>query len=134
MKEKIFIIFVLILHTSAKLTDNDDVLCKFVKNPFDRRYFFDNYQSIEQRDILIWEKIQQNFQYDMLNAHNILRKQHCVPPLILDDKISENAQAYAEYLAKQDNRLIHSDRKGLLGENLYTKTTSYSITNPDGKY
>jgi len=126
MKQQIFIIFIftLILHTSGKLTNNDDLSCKSFENPFARRYLPDNYQPIEQR----------NFQYDMLNAHNILRKQHCVPPLILDDKISENAQIYAEYLVKQDSKVIHSNKKNLLGENLYSTTNSNPIKNPHGKY
>jgi uncharacterized protein YkwD len=126
MNQQVFIIFIftLILHTSAKLTKNDDLSCQSIENPFTRRYSSDNYQPIEQR----------KFQYDMLNTHNILRKRHCVPPLILDDKISKNAQAYAEYLAKQDSKIIHSNKKDLLGENLYSKTTSNPIKNPDGKY
>jgi hypothetical protein len=117
MKQQIFItfLFTLILHTSAKLRDDHSLFCKFLDNPFIRRYFPDNYQSVERRYILKPEKLQRNFQHAMLNAHNILCKKHCVPPLSLDDK-------YAEYLAKQESKLIHSDQKGLLGENLFSTT------------
>jgi uncharacterized protein YkwD len=105
MKQQIYIIliFPLVLQTSATLNDFFTLL------------------------------IQKKFQYDMLNTHNILRKQHCASPLILDDRISEKAQAYAEYLANRDSSLVHSDRKGLLGENLYSATSSKPILIPDCK-
>ena len=92
MKQQIFIIvlFTFILHTAAK---------------------------IKQDELLLPEKSQKRFQHDMLNTHNLLRKQHGVLPLILDDKISETAQSYAEYLANEDSKLVHSDHKSVLGEN-----------------
>ena len=115
----IFYLLILIFYTNAELRDFDDS-------------FKHRYTSDQQRCSLKPEEIQRKFQNQILNNHNILRKRHCVSPLILDDKINENAQAYAEYLAKQDGRLVHSDRKGLLGENLYSTTTSNPIQNPDG--
>jgi uncharacterized protein YkwD len=135
MKQKTYItfIFTLVLYTNAKLADNDDLSCKFLENPFTRRYSTDVCQSTEHRNTFISENSRRNFQHDMLNTHNMLRKQHCAPPLILDETISANAQAYVEYLANQDSRLVHSDRRGLLGENLYSTTASNPITNPNGK-
>lgn len=126
MRSQIFlpIIFIFIFYTNAQLAD-DNGLCKSIQNPYSPT----DYQVIEQQDILKNGK----FQNDMLNAHNILRKKHCVPALILDGTISENAQAYAEYLAKHDSRLIHCERKNLSGENLYSTTNSNPIINPDGK-
>ena len=120
MKEKIYILFILVLNIRVNLTDDVNQVCEALNNHYSPNY----YQLIEQK---------RNFQKDMLNIHNRLRKLHCVPSLILDDKLNINAQAYAEELAQQDSKLIHSDRKGLLGENLYSTTSSNPIKHPNGK-
>ena len=78
-------------------------------------------------------KIQENFRQEMLNTHNYLRQLHGVPPLILDDQLTANAQTHADYLAQQDIRPMHSNRKGRLGENLYSTTARDPIHRPDGK-
>ncbi len=58
MKQQIFIIFIFtfILHTGAKL---------------------------KQDDVLLPEKSQKKFQYDMLNTHNLLRKHHGTMKLLI---------------------------------------------------
>lgn len=78
-------------------------------------------------------KIQENFRQEMLNTHNYLRQLHRVPPLILDEQLTENAQAHADYLAQQDIRLMPSNRRNRLGENLYSTTATDPIHRPDGK-
>lgn len=85
-------------------------------------------------DTVEFTEEQRKFQQDALETHNILRARHCSPPLVLDDEINVRSQIYAEILASNDSRLIHStDRMGLFGENLYAVTRSRPITTLDGK-
>jgi uncharacterized protein YkwD len=69
------------------------------------------------------------FQQETVQAHNKLRALHCAPALRLDDKLSQTAQAYAEYLATQ-NKFEHS--KNGYGENLYMMSSSAPLTNIQG--
>jgi uncharacterized protein YkwD len=69
------------------------------------------------------------FQQESLQAHNQLRARNCAPPLQLDDKLSQTAQAYAEYLASQ-NKFQHSNNG--YGENLYMMSSSAPLTNLAG--
>jgi hypothetical protein len=126
----------LIVCTNAKWThDDDNRLFELFDQSLTRRHFLDRYLSLRQRENPEFTEAQEKFQNDALDTHNILRAQHCAPPLTLDDKINIKAQAYAEYLASKNSKLIHSsDRHGLLGENLYAVTRTNPITNPDGMY
>jgi uncharacterized protein YkwD len=93
----------------------------------------DDAHSRQARNTIQFTTEQRQFQPVALDTHNILRAQHCSPPLVLDDEINVRAQIYAEVLATNDNGLIHStDRNGLFGENLYSLTSTRNITNPDG--
>jgi uncharacterized protein YkwD len=72
---------------------------------------------------------QTKFQQEALVRHNILRARNCALPLQLDDKLSETAQAYAEYLA--NNNLFQHSQNGY-GENLYMMSSSGSLSNLPG--
>ena len=103
------------------------------------RSFFHYHESskhhppLEQREEPIFTKAQRQFQNESLLSHNVLRAQHCSPPLVLDDEINTRAQIYADILAYNDTGLIHSnDRLGLFGENLYSVQRSRPIVNIDG--
>jgi uncharacterized protein YkwD len=126
----------LIVFTNAKWThDDDNRLFELFDQSLTRRHFLDRYLSLRQRENPEFTEAQEKFQNDALDTHNILRAQHCVPLLTLDDTINTRAQAYAEYLASNDSTLIHStDRNGQLGENLYAVTRADPITNPNGMY
>jgi uncharacterized protein YkwD len=62
----------------------------------------------------------------MLNAHNVVRKQHGVAPLTLDDKMNNYAQEWADGLAKS-NKLQHRSTH-TYGENLYMGMKPGGIT------
>ncbi|UJR22971.1 hypothetical protein I4U23_025998 [Adineta vaga] len=64
------------------------------------------------------------FQEETLKQHNILRARHCVAGLVLDTKLSQTAQAYADKLAAENN-FQHSNNGH--GENLYMMSSSASI-------
>jgi uncharacterized protein YkwD len=138
MKQQLFVtvVFTLVVLIQAGKTSNDDDLTfNRFEHTLTRRYFPDKYLSLRQNKIAKFTAARRKFQNDALDTHNILRAQHCAPPLTLDDKINIKAQAYAEYLASKNSKLIHSsDRHGLLGENLYAVTRTNPITNPDGMY
>ena len=63
-----------------------------------------------------------DFEIEVLERHNKLRKDHGVPPLTLDKKLSRSAQAWADELAKT-GAFEHSDSGA--GENLYKGTTGW---------
>ena len=69
------------------------------------------------------------FQEESLEAHNKLRAKNCAPTLQLDEKLSQTAQQYAEYLASQ-NKFEHSGNG--YGENLYMMSSSAPLTNIHG--
>jgi hypothetical protein len=72
---------------------------------------------------------QREFQNQMLTAHNVYRKLHCVPLLTLDDTINRLAQNYAESLASH-SKSEHSKLK--LGENLFVLSSSQELKDLDG--
>jgi hypothetical protein len=142
MKSHIFHIIVLIIflwiNPACSSTDNDessDFISHLLKNDLVRRHLLEKYLLHERRDAPTFTSEERHFQQTALLAHNSLRATHCAPPLVLDDEISARSRAYAEVLASNDSRLIHStDRHGLLGENLYAITRSSPIKNVDGSY
>ncbi|CAF3630373.1 unnamed protein product [Rotaria sp. Silwood1] len=69
-----------------------------------------------------------NWEQEALEAHNEFRAHHGVPPMVLDQRISRKAQAYADYLAA-NNLLEHSTNRDGLGENLYTQSSTQSLRN-----
>jgi len=123
------IMLTLIVFTNTKWTNNEDNLnLDLFEESLIRRYLMDEYLLFNHRETATFTEAQLKFQNDSLETHNILRALHCVPPLILDDEINMRAQAYADYLATNDSRLIHSHgRHGLFGENLYSVTVYFLI-------
>ena len=100
---------------------------------FLRRYLLHKYHAFKQREVTEDQKQIREFQQEALESHNILRAQHCSPPLVLDEEINVRAQIYANILASNDSKLIHStDRLGRFGENLYAITRSSPIKNVGG--
>ena len=88
---------------------------------------------LQQREEPRFNEAQRQFQNESLLSHNVLRAQHCSPPLVLDDESYPRAQIYAAILAYNDTGLIHSnDRLGLFGENLYSVQRSRPIVDIDG--
>ncbi|CAL1536735.1 unnamed protein product [Lymnaea stagnalis] len=68
----------------------------------------------------------QQFREEALEAHNVRRTKHLVPPLVLNDDLNEYAQNWAEHLVKSNtfqhsNCMLRSDR---LGENVANKWSS----------
>ncbi|XP_041673666.1 Golgi-associated plant pathogenesis-related protein 1-like [Drosophila eugracilis] len=61
--------------------------------------------------------VQAGVREDHLKEHNRLRSRHGCPPLQLDDKLSDDCEAYAKVLATSQ-KLEHSDAAGKYGENL----------------
>ena len=59
---------------------------------------------------------QVDFCQSMVDQHNYYREKHHADDLTIDDDLSKSAQQYAEYLASQNNGLVHSN--GDYGENL----------------
>ena len=117
----------------TRIADDRELTANSFEKSFIRRYLLEKYLTVKHRNTPTFTEAQRKFQDDALKTHNLLRARHCVPPLVLDDDINRRAQAYAEQLASNDSKLIHStDRGGLLGENLYGMTRSNPITNPDG--
>ena len=98
-----------------------------------RRYLLHKYRSFKQRDSFQPDEDPETFQQTALKAHNDLRAQHCSPALEIDEEINKRAQIYADILASNDSKLIHSsDRMGRFGENLYSVTRSRPIANVGG--
>ena len=59
------------------------------------------------------------FDQDCLDAHNIYRAKHSVPPLLWSQKLKEDAQRWANHLADLGDLLQHDGTKPLNeGENL----------------
>ncbi|CAF0888711.1 unnamed protein product [Adineta steineri] len=61
------------------------------------------------------------YRQQSLDEHNILRKKHCVPPLVLDPALNDIAQKYAQKLA-DTHIFAHSGNTfndEWMGENLY---------------
>ncbi|XP_028414933.1 uncharacterized protein LOC114538021 isoform X2 [Dendronephthya gigantea] len=59
------------------------------------------------------------FEQDCLDAHNIYRTKHGVPPLLWSQQLKEDAQRWANRLAEMGDELQHDDMKPLNeGENL----------------
>ena len=54
----------------------------------------------------------------MLQRHNVLRAKHRAPALSQDATLSQNAQAYASKLARDNSGLVHSGGGSKYGENL----------------
>jgi len=113
----ILFVAVLLIATiqSASLTDTDDAELTHLLN----------------RNQRVFNHEQQQFQQQMLVAHNKYRSYHRVSPLQLDDSLNSLAQNHAETLARQ-NQLQHSVTRAV-GENLDLITTSQNTTNIDGK-
>ena len=88
-----------------------------VDQPLVRREFFDLNELLQRRQTSGFTAVQNQFQKQMLDAHNQYRTRHCVSSLRLDDSISRSAQNYAQHLA-DINQMVHSGTNGL-GENLY---------------
>lgn len=130
------LVFVLIAQINARRIDDDHELnSNSFEESFIRRYLLEKYLNVKHRDTPTFTETQRKFQDEALKTHNLFRVRHCVQPLVLDDDINVRAQAYAEKLASNDSKLIHStDRGGRLGENLYAVTRSNPITYPDGKH
>ena len=64
-----------------------------------------------------------------IKVHNDARKEVGTPPLEWSIELANDAQDYADHLAKNDGRLVHSSHWGQ-GENLYkTWSSNGSITN-----
>jgi hypothetical protein len=78
-----------------------------------------------------FESSKHRFREEMLNAHNIYRTRHCVPPLRLDDDLSRSAQIYAERLARM-NGMVQTDAN-TVGQNIYMKSTSSYLDYISGK-
>jgi uncharacterized protein YkwD len=74
---------------------------------------------------------QQQFQQQMLEAHNKYRSHHCVSSLQLDDDLSRSAQKYAEHLA-DIGELVHSGTENT-GENLWMMGSSAALGNINGE-
>ncbi len=87
-------------------------------------------QWIQKRETINFTPAQRQFQQDTLDAHNSYRLLHCVPPLTLDDTISQSAQIYADHLA-QINTMVHSGNQ-TYGENLYMTESSQAIKTVKG--
>ncbi|CAF3461378.1 unnamed protein product [Rotaria sp. Silwood1] len=67
------------------------------------------------------------FEAEMLKLHNYHRARHCAPPLVIDQRLNQIAQSYAEYLAATST-FEHSGNKlgnEALGENLYMQWISH---------
>jgi len=71
-----------------------------------------------------------DFNNQMLKAHNDYRKLHHVGNLVLDQTLIDIAQAYAEKLANEVKSLVHSHNG--YGENLYKCWASYVMSKPSG--
>ena len=71
------------------------------------------------------------FRQETLRRHNMYRRRHRAPNLVLSSKINAFAQRYANYLARID-RMRHSKGSGY-GENLYVKwgTGNFKISAKD---
>ncbi|CAF3440960.1 unnamed protein product [Rotaria sp. Silwood1] len=68
-----------------------------------------------------------NFHAEMLKLHNYYRARHCASSLVIDHRLNEIAQSYAEYLAATST-FEHSGNKlgnEALGENLYMQWISH---------
>ena len=129
------ILFALLVcvHPIRALDEQENRMFNLLKPVAALRQFWTRYLSAKHRSVPEFSPEQRKFQQVALETHNILRAHHCAQPLELDDEINVRAQAYAEVLASNDSRLIHStDRKGHFGENLYAVTRSTPITVIDG--
>ena len=59
------------------------------------------------------------FEQDCLDAHNIYRNKHGVPPLLWSQKLKDDAQRWANHLADMGDQLQHDGSKPVNeGENL----------------
>ncbi|CAF1055447.1 unnamed protein product [Adineta ricciae] len=136
MKEQVLFMFVLtiVVVTKAYLSSDDNalVLEHLIRSLF-HYHESPKHPPLKQREEPIFNEAQRQFQNESLLSHNVLRAQHCSPPLVLDDEINTRAQIYADILAYNDTGLIHSNnRLGLFGENLYSVQRSRPIVNIDG--
>ena len=68
-----------------------------------------------------------SFKRAALEAHNVLRNYHNVPPLSLDNTDNQ-AQKYAQHLADKNNGLKHSSNRDGKGENLFAKFTTKALS------
>ena len=68
-----------------------------------------------------------SFKRAALEAHNIYRNHHHVPPLGLDNTDNQ-AQKYAQHLADKNNGLKHSSNRDGKGENLFAKFTTKALS------
>ncbi len=105
MKQQIFIIFIFtfILHTGAKL---------------------------KQDDVLLPEKSQKKFQYDMLNTHNLLRKHHGTMKLLIIILINQIFQLVQIIVWKDTKKLGIGIALAKEGRKIYV-VAQYS---PPGNY
>ncbi|UJR17634.1 hypothetical protein I4U23_004530 [Adineta vaga] len=71
-----------------------------------------------------------NFHQEALLEHNIKRQLHCVGAMVLNSTLTQIAQNYSEYLAK-NNLFAHSGASGL-GENLWAASASGVIDSVTG--
>lgn len=74
----------------------------------------DDNSLLSQRQI---DSIPNDFAQKGLTAHNTFRQIHGISPMILDPKMSAEAEEYAKMIAKEGN-LVHSKTGGKYGENL----------------
>ena len=74
---------------------------------------------------------QNQFQKDMVAAHNKYRAAHCASPLVFKEYVRASAQAYANTLAQKNAGLVHSG--GAYGENLATFSPKSGATCNDGE-
>ena len=68
------------------------------------------------------QKHTDQFRRESLARHNLYRRRHGVPDLVLSARVSQVAQRYAEHLARTDT-FQHSQGSGF-GENLYYSWSS----------
>jgi uncharacterized protein YkwD len=127
MQSPFLAVLLLLLLIDVRATDEgsdgtDDALLSHLVQRVLRRYFARRTSSSDQQpDNFDFTDQQRQIQKEVLNTHNTLRAQHCSPPLVLDDEINIHAQVYANILAVNESKLVHStNRKGRFGENLYT--------------
>lgn len=68
----------------------------------------------------------------MLIAHNTYRKLHCAPPLVLNNKLNQHAQEYAEKLIITYS-VARSGTPGM-GENVWMQSISRGLGTIHGEY
>lgn len=113
-----------------KINNNNNNSCNDIRDSMLKLTITPKHRSISQRDLFL-KCTEGNFEEDFLDAHNMYRQRHGVPPLKLDRKLCKYSEEWAKHLASK-NILEHRPCSNY-GENIYSIITSDSNFKLNGK-